>query len=97
MRTPYDIIKKPIITEKSMGELADKKYTFEVAIDANKIEIKKAIEDIFDVEVAKVNTIRLPGKFKRMGAHSGYRPDRKKAVVTLSEDSKPIEFFEGLM
>lgn len=97
MKTPYDIIKKPIITEKSMGAMAEKKYTFLVAPDANKVEIKKAIEEIFDVEVEKINTIKLPGKFKRLGVHTGYRPDRKKAVVTLTKDSKAIEFFEGLM
>lgn len=97
MKYAYDIIKKPIITERSMSGLADNKYTFEVAIDAGKIEIKKAIEEIFGVKVRKVNTIRLPGKWKRMGVHTGKRPDIKKAVVTLTEDSKKIEIFENMM
>ena len=100
MKYAYDIIKKPIITERSMMGAQDNKYTFEVAIDAGKVEIKKAIqeiEEIFGVKVAKVNTIKLPGKWKRMGVHVGKRSDIKKAVVTLTADSKKIEIFENMM
>ena len=96
MKTAHDVIIRPIITEASMSRLADKKYTFEVASDANKIEIKKAVEEIFKVDVDKVNTISVKGRFKRMGRNEGYKPDWKKAIVTLSEDSKTIEFFEGM-
>ena len=98
MKTAYDIIKRPIITEQSMMEAANKKYTFEVAKDANKIEIAKAIEEIFGVEVAKVNTLNMKGKAKRMGRYpEGRRPNWKKAMVTLTADSKTIEFFEGMV
>ena len=93
----YEIIKKPVITENSMDQMADRKYTFEVAKDANKIEIKKAVEEIFGVKVEKVTTMRVLGKVKRMGANSGKRPDWKKAIVKLAENSKTIEFFDGLM
>ena len=94
----YDIIRKPIITEQSMEAVADKKYVFEVAINANKTEIKAAVEEIFDVKVAKVNTLRQLGKMKRTGAYpKGKRADYKKAVVTLTADSKTIEFFEGMV
>ena len=93
----YEIIKKPIITENSMDQMADRKYTFEVSKDANKIEIKKAVEEIFGVKVEKVTTMRVLGKVKRMGANSGKRPDWKKAIVKLTADSKTIEFFDGLM
>ena len=93
----YEIIKKPIITENSMDQMADRKYTFEVAKDANKIEIKKAIEEVFGVKVEKVTTMVVLGKVKRMGANSGKRPDWKKAIVKLAEGSKTIEFFDGLM
>ena len=93
----YEIIKKPVITENSMDQMADRKYTFEVAKDANKIEIKKAIEEVFGVKVEKVTTMRVLGKVKRMGANSGKRPDWKKAIVKLTADSKTIEFFDGLM
>ncbi len=92
----HDIIIRPIISEKSMDQLADKKYTFEVAKDANKVAIRQAVEEIFNVKVVSVTTSRVKGKVKRMGATSGKRPDWKKAVVKLSEDSKTIEFFEGL-
>ena len=95
MKTAYDIIRKPIITEQSMEGVADKKYTFEVAVGANKIEIKKAIEEIFKVKVEKVTTMNMKGKPKRMGVHAGFRPDWKKAMVKLTEDSKTIELFEG--
>lgn len=92
----YDIIVKPIISEKSMDQLADKKYTFEVAKGANKVEIKKAVEEIFGVKVISITTSTVKGKIKRMGATSGKRADWKKATVRLSQDSKTIEFFEGL-
>ena len=93
----YEIIKKPVITENAMDQMADRKYTFEVAKDANKIEIKKAVEEVFGVKVEKVTTMRMLGKVKRMGANSGKRPDWKKAIVKLAENSKTIEFFDGLM
>ena len=93
----YEIIKKPVITENSMDQMADRKYTFEVAKNANKIEIKKAVEEVFGVKVEKVTTMRVLGKVKRMGANSGKRPDWKKAIVKLTADSKTIEFFDGLM
>lgn len=97
MRAAEDIILAPIITEKSMQGIKDKKYTFKVAKDANKIEIKEAVEKLFKVEVVKVNTINVRGQLRRMGRFEGYTPSWKKAVVTLSEKSKPIEFFEGLL
>ncbi|GAA5417660.1 50S ribosomal protein L23 [Paraliobacillus ryukyuensis] len=96
MKDPRDIIKRPIITEHSADLMADKKYTFEVNPKANKTEIKQAVELIFDVNVVKVNTMNLKGKFKRMGRYGGFRPDRKKAVIQLSEDSKELEFFESV-
>lgn len=95
MKNAYDIILKPIITEDSMDRLQSGRYTFKVAKDANKIEIAKAVEEIFDVKVAKVNTINVKGKAKRMGRFEGYRPDWKKAIVTLEGD-KTIEFFDGM-
>lgn len=95
MKELRDIIKRPVITEHSSDLLADKKYTFEVDNKANKTEIKNAIEMIFGVTVEKVNTMNLKGKFKRMGRYGGFRPDRKKAIVQLSEDSKEIDFFEA--
>lgn len=94
--TSHDIIRKPVITEKSMAAMADKKYTFIVQINANKVQIKKAVEEVFGVKVEKVQTIRTMGKTKRMGVHVGKRADFKKAVITLTEDSKNIEFFEGM-
>ena len=94
----YDIIRRPVITEQSMEAVADKKYVFQVAIDANKTEIKAAVEEIFGVKVAKVNTIRMMGKMKRTGAYpAGRRAAYKKAIVTLTADSKTIEFFEGMV
>jgi len=94
----YDIIRKPIITEQSMADVADKKYVFEVAMAANKTEIKAAVETIFGVKVAKVNTAIVNGKVKRTGSFpAGKRADYKKAVVTLTADSKTIEFFEGMV
>ncbi len=98
MKTAQDIIIAPVITEKSMSGIADKKYTFKVARDANKIEIAEAVEALFKgTKVAKVNTISVRGKMKRMGRYSGYTAAWKKAIVTLKADSKPIEFFDGLM
>jgi len=98
MKTAYDIILRPIITEQSTEHVDLKKYVFEVAPDANKTEIGKAIEEIFDVEVIKVTTLNMKGKQKRMGRYpTGNRKDWKKAVVKLSDSSKTIEFFEGLM
>ena len=96
MKSCYDIIIRPVLTEKSYDGMADKKYAFEVAIDATKIEIKQAIEQIFEVKVASVNTMRIEGKLKRQGRTMGRRPERKKAIVTLKEGSKGIEFFEGM-
>ena len=94
----YDIIKRPIITEQSMSEIDTKKYVFEVAKDANKIEIAKAIEEIFGVKVAKVNTLNMQGKEKRTGRYpAGRRASWKKAMVTLTADSKSIEIFEGMV
>ena len=97
MKTAYDIIIKPIITEQSMEATEEKKYVFQVATDANKIEIKKAVEEIFGDKVEKVNTIRMDGKEKRMGVHVGRRANWKKAMVKLTADSKTIEFFEGMV
>ena len=97
MKSPYDIIKRPVITEKSMQNVENKTYVFEVAKDANKIEIGRAIEEIFGVKVAKVNTVNVLGKEKRMGVHSGYRTDWKKAIVRLADSSKTIEIFEGMV
>ena len=91
-----DIIIAPVLTEKSVAVLGEKKYTFRVADGANKVEIAKAIEEIFGVQVAKVNTISMKGKKRRMGRYEGYTSDWKKAVVTLKEDSKTIEFFDGM-
>ena len=91
-----DIIIKPVLTEKGYDGIANKKYTFIVRKDANKTQIKLAVEIVFDVKVASVNTVTCKGKLKRMGRHEGYTPDRKKAIVTLKADSKSIEFFESL-
>ena len=97
MRTAYDILVKPIVTEKSMAQIEDRKYTFRVALNATKIEIKQAVEQVFKgVKVENVTTMRVLGKTKRMGAHQGKRPDWKKAIVKLTEESKTIEFFDGM-
>ena len=94
----HDIIIRPVITEKSMYGAQDKKYTFEVAKSATKIDIARACEEIFKVKVAKVNTVSVRGRFRRQGRNNGgYTKSWKKAIVTLTEDSKPIEFFEGMM
>ena len=96
--TAYDIIIRPVITERSMAAVADKKYVFEVAKTAGKIEIKKAVEEIFGVKVASVNTINMPAKAKRLGAaRPGMTRSWKKAYVQLTADSKTIEFFEGMV
>ena len=97
MKTAQDLIIAPVITEKSMSGIADKKYTFKVDRNANKIEIAAAVETLFKVKVAKVNTISVRGQARRMGRYSGYTAAWKKAIVTLKADSKPIEFFDGLM
>ena len=96
MKMVQDIIIKPIITEASMDAIADKKYTFKVAKNATKPEIAKAVEALFGVKVASVNTVSMKKKPKRLGVHFGYTSDWKKAVVTLTADSKTIEFFDGL-
>lgn len=92
----YDIIISPILTEKSYDGIAQKKYTFKVAASATKTQIKVAVEDIFGVKVEKVNTVNVNGKKKRMGRNEGMTSDYKKAIVTLTQDSKAIEFFESL-
>lgn len=92
-----DIILRPVITEESMLGAQDKKYTFKVAKNANKIEIAKAVEELFDVKVSKVNTINCLGKLRRQGTSQGYTASWKKAIVTLTEDSKTIDFFDGMM
>ena len=92
-----DIVIKPIITEKSMSGLQNGKYTFKVAKNANKVEIAKAVEELFGVKVAKVNTLNVRGRYKRMGMNAGYTAAWKKAIVTLTADSKNIEFFDGMM
>ena len=96
MKTAQDIIIKPVITEKSMDGLQAGKYTFKVAKDAKKPEIKKAIEKLFGVEVDKVTTMNVKGKMKRLGRYEGMTASWKKAIVTLTPDSKTIEFFEGM-
>ena len=96
-RLAHDIILKPIITEESMMGTAFKKYTFKVAKDANKAEIKAAIEEVFGVKVAKVNTMNCKGHLRRYGRYEGYTPAWKKAIVTLTEESDTIDFFDGLL
>ncbi|MGN0171665.1 MAG: 50S ribosomal protein L23 [Acutalibacteraceae bacterium] len=93
---PRDIILAPVVTEKSVSMIPSKKYTFKVDKNANKIEIAQAVEAIFGVKVEKVNTIHMKGAKRRMGRNEGYRPDWKKAIVTLTADSKTIEFFDGM-
>ena len=97
MKAPQDIIIKPIITERSMDALQTGKYTFKVDRNANKIEIAEAVEKLFDVKVAKVNTMNCNGRTKRVGRFVGKTADWKKAIVTLKEDSKTIEFFDGMI
>ncbi|MDH7498436.1 MAG: 50S ribosomal protein L23 [Syntrophomonadaceae bacterium] len=95
MKESRDVIVRPVVTEKTMNLLADNKYTFIVDKKANKTEIRKAVEDIFDVKVDKVHTMNIKGKKKRMGKFAGYKPDRKKAIVTLKPGHK-IPLFEGM-
>lgn len=97
MKNVYDVIKKPVLTEKSYDQLADKKYTFEVDLRANKTEIKDAVEKIFGVKVKSVNTLRTDGKEVRRGRFVGTTPEVKKAIVALTEDSKGIEFFDSMV
>ncbi|MCL2848205.1 MAG: 50S ribosomal protein L23 [Firmicutes bacterium] len=93
----YQIIKKPILTEKSYAGIPLKKYTFSVDVKATKTQIKKAVEELFSVKVDKVNTINVAGKYKRQGRNEGYTSKYKKAFVTLKEGEKAIAFFEGLL
>lgn len=92
----YDVIRKPVISEMSMDQAAEKKYTFIVDKNATKDQIKKSISDIFEVDIKSVNVMNRKGKLKRQGAKAGRRPDTKKAIVMLTEDSKAIEFFEAM-
>ena len=96
MKTPYDVIVKPVISERSMDDAQQKRYTFKVATDANKTQIKLAVEEIFDVDVKKVNIMNVQGKEKRVGRNVGRTAAYKKAIVTLTEESKEIEFFQCL-
>ena len=96
MRSPYDVIIKPVLSERSMEEAQARKYTFKVATDANKTQVRLALEEIFDVEVEKVNIMNVKGKRKRLGRNEGMTAASKKAIVTLTEASKGIEFFQGL-
>jgi large subunit ribosomal protein L23 len=96
MKNPRDIIKRPIVTERASELMADKKYTFEVEMKSNKTEIKLAIEAIFGVKVAAVNTLRMPAKPKRYGRYNGYTSEWKKAIVTLTPESKDLEIFESV-
>ena len=97
MKLAQDIIIKPIITEASMQAAQERKYTFKVADDANKIEIKKACEELFGIKVAKVNTMPVRGQYRRQGMSEGRTASWKKAIVTITPDSKTVEFFDGLM
>jgi len=96
MRQAQDIILKPVITEKSIDGLQERKYTFKVAKDSNKFEIAKAVESLFNVNVEKVNTVSCRGRLRRRGRTQGMTPSWKKAIVTLTEGSKTIEFFDGM-
>ena len=96
MTTPYDIILKPVISERSMDDAQNKKYTFKVATKANKTQVKHALEEIFGVDIKQVNIMNVQGKVKKMGKNVGRTAASKKAIVTLTEKSKEIEFFQGL-
>jgi large subunit ribosomal protein L23 len=96
MKSLHDVIKRPVITERTTDMMAEKKYVFEVPLKANKTEIKQAVEKVFGVKVAAVNTLRVPAKPKRYGKYSGYTSEWKKAIVKLTEDSKELEFYEGV-
>lgn len=95
MKDPRDVLKRPVITERSADLMTEKKYTFEVDVKANKTEVKDAVEQIFGVKVEKVNIVNYKGKFKRVGRYSGMTNKRRKAIVKLTEDSKEIEIFEA--
>ena len=95
--TAHDIILRPIVSEKSMSGIGNKKYTFEVAQSATKIDIGRAVEELFGVKVSKVNTLHVRGHLRRQGKTQGYTSSWKKAIVTLKPESKTIEFFEGMM
>ncbi len=98
MKSAHDIIRRPVLTEKGYQGIEEKKYVFEVDVKANKVEIKNALEEVFKgVKVKSVNTLRVLGKIKRQGRTQGRTPEVKKAYVSLTEDSKPIEFFEGMV
>ena len=98
MKTAQDIILKPVITENSMAGIAEKKYTFKVAVDATKVDIARAVETLFPgTEVEKVNTMNVRGRYRRQGMHAGYTAKSKKAIVTLTPDSKEIEFFNSMV
>ena len=97
MKDPRDVIIRPVVSEKSYALIELNVYTFEVHPSAAKPEIRSAIEEIFGVKVAKVNTISVRGRFRRQGAHAGYTAASKKAVVTLKADSKGIDFFESMV
>lgn len=97
MKTAMDIILKPVITENSMAGIAEKKYTFKVAVDATKVDIANAVETLFPgTKVEKVNTMNVRGRYRRQGMHAGYTAATKKAIVTLTKDSKEIEFFNNM-
>lgn len=97
MKSPYDVLLAPIVTEQSMDQMQENRYAFRVDPKANKAEIRTAVEAAFEgVKVARVNTMNMRGKSTRVGAKMGKKPDWKKAIVTLAADSKTIEFFEGL-
>ena len=96
MKSAHDIIIRPVLTERSYDNMSVRKYTFIVASDANKYEIRRAVEEVFGVKVAKINTLNRPGHLKKMGRTSGMTPDTKRAIVRLTEASKGIEFFEGM-
>ncbi|MCI1859273.1 MAG: 50S ribosomal protein L23 [Sporolactobacillus sp.] len=95
MKDAHDIIRRPVLTERTTNQMEQKKYTFDVDLRANKSEIRRAVEQIFDVKVAKVNTMNVKGKPKRYGRYSGYTARRKKAIVTLTKESKELDFLSG--
>jgi large subunit ribosomal protein L23 len=96
MKSVYDVIRRPIVTERSVAAAAESKYTFEVAKDCNKLEIKEAVEEVFGVQVLSVHTMNYDGKERRQGYTKGRTPSWKKAIVTLKPGSKSIEFFDSL-
>ena len=96
MKTPYDIILKPVISERSMDDAQNRKYTFKVALGSNKTEVKHALEEIFDIEIARVNIMNVKPKKKRQGRTTGMTSAGRKAIITLKPNSKEIEFFQGL-